>query len=213
MEKIGEYVSPETTMTLILPALSSGGGGLSTFRLGCLRALQGILRGTSPAALEAYLPRLLECLSDRELLQNENIGVMVEVSKCLLYVGQKLPQNSSVLFQYFMILVQLESFPGHDKVAGWSELQQSVQLAFEEHAKYVKISVLDLYVGHLDQALELLTQTHATWNQYSPEPRVLQSLLYKSGNRFISKLYVIIPIMATCVSSDKDYGLRERLNI
>lgn len=43
MNRIGYFVSPDTTLSLILPALL--GGNVGSFRLGCLRALQGVLAG------------------------------------------------------------------------------------------------------------------------------------------------------------------------
>ncbi|KAJ3359863.1 HEAT repeat-containing protein 2 [Kappamyces sp. JEL0680] len=211
MEKVGEFVSPETTLQLLMPALSSGGGGLSTFRIGCLRALQGILKGTPGPQLEPFLVRLLACLSEKDLLLNESIHVMTEVSNCLLQIGQKLTREEDVLFSYFTILVQLESIPGNEKTAGWSELQASVRQAFEEHAKYLGVSIDMIYSTHLDASLLLLAKTYPTWSQYSAEPRVLQTLLFKTGARFVEKMDVLLPIFVECVAKEKDHDLREKI--
>jgi dynein assembly factor 5 len=211
MEKIGEYIGPANTLSLILPSLVSGGGGLSTFRLGCLRALQGVIKGIPKDVLESQMPTLLDTLSEKELLQNENIQVMHEVAICLLHTGQKLSRDQDVIFPYFMILVQLESVPGNEKIVGWSALKQSVDTALTEHAKYLGVSVQDLYLTHLDGALRILSQSFEHWSQYSVEPRVLQTILFPTGAKFAAKLDALLPIFVANVAPEKDYELREKM--
>lgn len=210
MEKIGQFVKPETTLNLILPSLTTGGGGLSTFRIGCLRALQGVLKGTSSVDLSSHLHNLLATLSDRELVQNESLAVMEELAKCLLFVGQKLSPQSGSLFEFFYILVQLQSFPGDDKVVGWTSLQNTVNLALLEHSKCLGTSLENLYLQHLDQGLQNLSQSFTTWNQYSSEPRTFQTLLFKNSANFGEKLGTFLPIVTECTAAEKDFELRER---
>jgi dynein assembly factor 5 len=124
MEKIGFYVKPETTLALVLPALKTGGGGESAFRLGCLRTIGGILKGTP--ILEPQLGLVFEVFNDRDLIQNENCLVLLELAKSMESIGAKLSGDKNINFQYFNILVQLKSVPGHAKITGYTEMQQNV---------------------------------------------------------------------------------------
>lgn len=213
MEKVGFFVSSETTLSLLLPAISGSASGPSTFRIGCLRALQGVLCGTSAKSLSPHLSKLLACLSDRDLTQNESVPVVVEVVKCFRELGKKLSSDPTVLFQFFFSLVHLESFPGDSKVAGWSILQERVAEAVNDHAVYQGTSIDMLYAAHFDRGVEVLLGSFMSWNQYSYEPRVLKSLLYKSGDKVGDGFEKIMPIFAECAKPEKDFELRQRLVI
>jgi dynein assembly factor 5 len=209
MEKVGTFISPETTMSLILPALSGSGGSSSTFRIGCLRALQGVLRGSSSKSLESHLPKILSCLSDRDLVQNESVPVIVELAKCFGEIGKKLSNDPTVLFQYFFVLVHLESFPGDSKVTGWTGLMESVNTALIDHAFYLGVPLDSLYLTHFNQGIHVLSETFSNWNQYSYEPKVLKTLLYKGGKKVGENFDKLIPIFAECTKLEKDFELRE----
>lgn len=183
---------------------------MSTFRIGCLRALQGVLCGSSSHALESHLSKILSCLSDRDLVQNESVPVMVELAKCFGEIGKKLSKDPSVLFQYFFVLVHLESFPGDAKVTGWTALQESVKRALNDHAVYMGVTFDALYLSHFNQGIQVLSESFTSWNQYSYEPRVLKTLLYKGGNKVGENLNKLIPVFAECAKLEKDYELRER---
>lgn len=209
MEKVGFFVSPETTMSLLLPAISGGGQG--AFRTGCLRALQGVLRGSSADALRPHMSGILSSLSDRDLTLSESVPVIVEVAKCFGELGTKLSSDSQVLFQFFFSLVHLESFPGDPKVVGWSLLQDSVQKALNDHAVHQGTTIEALYAAHFDQAIHFLSESYTTWSQYSYEPRVLKSLLYKGGSKVGERFDRILPIFTECAKFEKDFELRESI--
>jgi hypothetical protein len=211
MESIGKFVNPQTTLMLILPAITTG--GLSNFRLGCLRALNGILKGTSAELLSPHLKQLLDCFSERDLIQNENIEVLIQVAQCAITISTKIPPEPSLRLQYFMICVSIASFPGTNKILGWTELQQTIQNALSNHSLFLGININDLYTNHFDEALLVLGQSFSNWTQYSFEPRVLQNLLFNSGSKFMDRIDVLLPILVNCASIDKDFELRERYGL
>ena len=209
MKTIGEFVNPQTTLLLILPSITTN--GLSNFRLGCLRALDGVLSGTSHELLAPHLDQLLNCLSDRDLIQNESIPVLAQIAHCLLSIATKIPSTDPKLgLQYFMICISLSSIPGNEKVSGWTLLQQTVQESLARHTAHLGMTISDLYKHHFDQALLILKESFNTWTQYSFEPRVLQNLLYNSGDKFMKRFDILLPILITCGSLEKAFELRER---
>jgi dynein assembly factor 5, axonemal len=126
MERIGFYINPDTILMLILPNLSSGGPGISTFRLGCLRALRGVLLGTPTKKISSNLQAIFKCFSDAELIQNDNFLILLELSKCLLCLGCKLTDERAINFEYFYLLIQLKSVTGNDKMIGYKEMLETV---------------------------------------------------------------------------------------
>jgi len=210
MEKVGNFVNLDSSLSLLLPAITGNIDGTSSFRIGCLRSLQGLLRGSSPIALEPHLDKIISSLSNKDLLQNESIPTIIELAKCFGEIGKKLTTDSSSLFQYFFTLVQLESFPGDPKVVGWKMLQDSVQSALHDHARYLETSLESLYVSHFDQGIRNVTENYSTWTQYSYEPRVLESFLFKSGKKPGESLASFVPVLVECAHPSKDFELRER---
>jgi dynein assembly factor 5 len=211
MSKLGEFVHPDTTLSLLLPALKTGGGGLSTFRLGCLRALGSVLQGSPAELMVPLLPDLLNELSDRDLVTNENCLVLLELARCLLFVGDKLTKERPLLFKYFFLAIHLKSVPGTDKVIGYTEMQAVVNQVFDKLASLLCTQVATLYLEFLPEALERLQQTSLQWTQYSIEPRVLETMLLNNVQGFYTHFESFIPIFAVNASSEKDFELRDSI--
>jgi dynein assembly factor 5, axonemal len=212
MKKLGEFVTPDTCLSLMLPALKSGGGGLSTFRLGCLRALQGVLAGSSSALITPLLPNLIAELSDRELITSESMAVTVELSKCVCSIGDKLSTDRDVQFRYFYLAVQLKSIPGNEKLVGYTDLQKTVDEVFELLARNCASPTIEhLYRSFLSDAVATVAQTYEHWTQYSLESRALETLLKNSADGYITIFDKLIPLFNTNVTTEKDFELRERM--
>jgi hypothetical protein len=127
VETLGFYVHPDTTVKLILPALAPNSAAVS-FKLGCLRTLQSVLKGSTEEKLINYVSEIVHVLSERDLLQNENMHVLVEVSKCVKVVIEKAKFDVESSFTLFFILVNLQSATGTEKILGYTELMQTVLL-------------------------------------------------------------------------------------
>lgn len=60
--------------------------------MGCLRTLEGLLRGTPIQRLtKARLERLVDLLNERELVHNENTELLAQVASVVAEVATKVP--------------------------------------------------------------------------------------------------------------------------
>ncbi|KAI8927803.1 armadillo-type protein [Entophlyctis helioformis] len=218
-EMLGAYVNPDTTLSLIFPQLSMGGGGATSFRQGCLCTLHGVLGGSSPAAFAPHIQRTVDILGDRELVQNENSLVLLDLSRCIHDVVIKMDGGSvdltagdgGVAFKLFMSLAQLESATGDDKTPGYLEMRRS----FRKHRPVFATKIGDsdnvdgLYGHFFDAAIRLLADTHTTWTKHSAERRVLDTVLVRARGLVGARLDSVLPILASCAAMERDYEVRE----
>jgi hypothetical protein len=77
-------------------------------------------------------------------------------------------------------------------------------------AKFLQTDVNGLYETFFDDVLLILLQDYNNWNQYSPEPRVLSTILFSTPN-FLKKMGKLIGIFAVYCEVEKDIELRERM--
>lgn len=125
MVLMGFYVHPDTTISLLLPPLSPSSSSTS-FKLGCLRALQAVLKGSHESKLTNHVKELITTLSERDLIKNENIEVLLEVSKCVFETINKATMDPDSQFQLFYILLNLQSAHATEKVPGFVQLKTMV---------------------------------------------------------------------------------------
>ena len=132
-EYIGTYVEPDIYLQLIAPQIRTGGGGSTQFRLGCLRVLSGLVRGASAVnRIDLHVEALADLLNERELIENENVVLLTEVSGVArgLVEGLGSARQDAGLgmegYKLFLILVKLDSVPGNDKIPGYKDLRNNV---------------------------------------------------------------------------------------
>ncbi|RKO91223.1 armadillo-type protein [Blyttiomyces helicus] len=125
---VGTYIDPSVTLQLLIPSLRTGSNGASQFRIGCLRALAAVVRGTVPAArLAESVPLLVAVLAEPELVRNENVLVLVEVAAVAAeLVGKMGAENAQACLELYVVLVELLSVAGDERVPGFVELRQKV---------------------------------------------------------------------------------------
>ena len=80
----------------------------------------------------------------------------------------------------------------------------------KDHAAHQGASIDALYALHFDQALQVLSESFRSWNQYSYEPRVFKSLLYNGSSKVGERFDRILDIFSECAKQEKDFELRER---
>ncbi|KAJ3256957.1 HEAT repeat-containing protein 2 [Boothiomyces macroporosus] len=206
MNRIGYFVSPDTTLSLILPALL--GGNVGSFRLGCLRALQGVLAGSRKELLEPQMNYIIESLGDKDLVQNENFIVLLELSKCLVQLVEKIPLDQEITFKFFYLLVQIQSIPGNHKLVGFTDVKTTTESVMSAFASRKSLTLSELYSTYLVNILSTFEFTK--WNQYSMEPNIFETVLFKSVPNYADHLDVIVPIFVSCCELDKDIELRDK---
>ncbi|KAJ3008446.1 HEAT repeat-containing protein 2 [Thoreauomyces humboldtii] len=221
---LGKYVQPDVYLEVIDPALRNGQGGSTQHRMGCLRSLEGLLRGTPPARLDAVrLERLIHALHDKELMNNENVELLAEVSSVVAEIVKLVPSTAGTVptgnvsptagnaaFGVFVIITHLFSIEADDKVVGNQQTRakctQALQVLATAHGLF---SVQDLFGVYLTAMLDRLIFTEASWTRYSPELRVLRTVLLESGPAVGQHLDVIIPLLSRIAAPDKDMEVRE----
>ena len=210
-EAIGSFVDPDTPISLLLPQIAMGGGGATSFRLGCLRTLNGVLRGTKAALLAPQYPRLLDMLMDREIVQTENCNVLLEVSRITFQLVSKLEANTDeITFKLFFILVQLQSAQGNEKVPGFTDLQNEVMNAQQLLTSFIHVeSTTGLYQHFFDATIDILSSNQPAWTKHSLERRLLDTVLLNSGIAVGSRLEKVLPIFSGCSNPNRDYEVRE----
>jgi dynein assembly factor 5 len=130
VEIIGFYVSPDTTLSLILPVLSPVSNMVS-FKLGSLRSLQALLRGSVVDKFYKHIDEVVQVLSEKELLQNENMHILLELSRCVYELIFKIENDgSNSLFELFLILVNLRGVAGGENIPSYSEMKSIVIFVF-----------------------------------------------------------------------------------
>ncbi|KAJ3315566.1 HEAT repeat-containing protein 2 [Boothiomyces sp. JEL0838] len=206
MNRIGYFVSPDTTLSLILPALL--GGNVGSFRLGCLRALQGVLAGSRKELLEPQMNYIIESLGDKDLVQNENFIVLLELSKCLVQLVEKIPLEQEITFKFFYLLVQIQSIPGNHKLVGFTDVKTTTESVMNTFASRKSLTLSELYSTYLVNVLSTFEITK--WNQYSMEPNIFETVLFKSVPNYADHLDVIVPIFVSSCELDKDIELRDK---
>ncbi|KAJ3107040.1 HEAT repeat-containing protein 2 [Phlyctochytrium planicorne] len=93
-ETVGRYVDPDLYIGLLLNHIRSNSDALS-FKLGCLKALRGLLRGTPAQRLRAHLKALTDAMGDAEMAGSENILVLRDVAELTLVLVRKLADSFS----------------------------------------------------------------------------------------------------------------------
>ncbi|KAI8919361.1 armadillo-type protein [Powellomyces hirtus] len=225
-ELIGQYVKPAVYLEVITPALIAGGGGSTQHRLGCLRTLAGILHGTPASRLaNIFLQRLTHSLHDRELMNNENTGILAEVAGVAAELARLLwatavpggqasqevsDETRQTGFELFVVLAHLHSVNQSDGVPESAMLKQRCSEAFSIMAVAHGFSSMeDLYGFYFDSLLERLLATEEKWTRYSPELRLLKTLMSLAGAVLGQRLDVIVPLFARMSAIENDVEVRE----
>ncbi|KAJ3055054.1 HEAT repeat-containing protein 2 [Rhizophlyctis rosea] len=221
-EFTGTYVEPDIYLQLIAPQIRTGGGGSTQFRIGCLRVLAGLVRGASVAnRIDRHVEALADLLNERELIENENVLLLNEVSGVTrgLVEGLGSTRRDAGLwvegYKLFLILVKLAAVPGNDQIPGYANLRNNTTVALSALAAgYGLSTVQDLYALHFDAVLNLLQQSHTSWTQHSPEKRMLETTLVESGRLVGQRLDGVVPIFSNLVGAEREPELKHwTLNI
>ncbi|KAH6565449.1 hypothetical protein BASA60_009949 [Batrachochytrium salamandrivorans] len=196
---LGTYVDPDVTLSLLFPQLVMGGGGATNFRLGCLRTLYGLISGAS-SNISVHVSRIIDVLGERDLLQNENLLILYEISRCYCELLSKITTlDKELSFKILMTLAQLESSAGGEKISGYTEMREKVD------------GVTGVYGLFFEKSIDSITATHSSWTKHSPERRVLETVLLRVGTAVGSHLDKVLPIIYWCSSKERDYEIRESL--
>ncbi|TPX57998.1 hypothetical protein SpCBS45565_g08096 [Spizellomyces sp. 'palustris'] len=235
-ELLGRHVDTDVYLDIILPAIRTGGGGSTQFRLGCLRALAGLVRGTPMSRFsKARLERVSDLVSEKELAQNENTELLAEVAGVVVELVKKVPPvhvdtseaastrsetvgvpNAEEIgragYVIFLVLARLSGVSEDDKVPGVPVLRQKTEEALRILATaYGLFSVQDLYALHLDAVLAYLAAEQSQWTRYSPEPRLLDTILTQAGPLAGQRLEVTVPLLSGMAGIERDIEVRESM--
>ncbi|KAI8893080.1 armadillo-type protein [Globomyces pollinis-pini] len=211
MESIGFYVNPDTTLTIVLKSLvGEHSNTLTSYRIGCLKALEGLLLGCPKEKLENQLSELLKALSEKDLIQNDNYLILVEISKCLKNIVYKLSSNEQVKFDYFNLLVQLQSVPKSEKVLGYLELEKTTNETLSQLSQLWGLSIQQIYLHYFDQIINSF-QSVPNWNQFSFEARIFENVVIQIQTSIIQKFHLILDIFIQSTLLDRDFELRYRM--
>ncbi|KAI8904408.1 armadillo-type protein [Gorgonomyces haynaldii] len=203
LKTLAIYVKPETSLDHVFAALS---GQASGFKLGCLRALVSLVSGSTPEPLQGQIHKIVEHLSDKELLTSDNMPILLELSKCAHQTILKLLHLDS--FGIFMVLLHLLSVKGTDKVPGYSEMHQTAETSIQLLAQKHSLTREGLFSLYFEKTLETLAKTQQQWIKHSPEPRLLQVCCHNLGD--ISPfLHKLLPFVALLATMDRDPEVRQ----
>ncbi|KAH9252705.1 hypothetical protein BASA81_009399 [Batrachochytrium salamandrivorans] len=209
---LGTYVDPDVTLSLLFPQLVMGGGGATNFRLGCLRTLYGLISGAS-SNISVHVSRIIDVLGERDLLQNENLLILYEISRCYCELLSKITTlDKELSFKILMTLAQLESSAGGEKISGYTEMREKTTQSLLSLARICQVDgVTGVYGLFFEKSIDSITATHSSWTKHSPERRVLETVLLRVGTAVGSHLDKVLPIIYWCSSKERDYEIRESL--
>jgi len=221
-ELMGHYVEPSVWLDVITPQIKRSAGGAVQSRIGCLKVLGSLIRGSDPEKLSASIKQISSIINENELIQNENVFLLLEVSvvireivnkllsSCITDTSKSLEEN--IGFIYFYILVQLKSSESNVTVPGVKEMQSNVdnslKILSEKHGFE---SISQLYNYYFDTLMNVLTKNIDVWNSYSIEPKVYYILLENSGELVGQRLDIIISNFITLFNVERDFETRIRM--
>lgn len=125
LETLGFYVHPDTTISLILASLVPNSNATS-FKLGCIRSLKSLLHGIPGDKLKAHTAQIVNALMEKEMIQNENMHILYELSQCTYELVSKFDPEPDTSFQLFLVLINLQSVPGSEGTPKYIELKEMV---------------------------------------------------------------------------------------
>ncbi|ORX38796.1 ARM repeat-containing protein [Piromyces finnis] len=221
-ELLGRYVEPSVWLDVITPQIKRSAGGAVQSRIGCLKVLGSLIRGSDPEKLSSTIKYISVVINENELIHNENAYLLLEVSVVLQEIINKLIPASineafnsledSIGFKYFYILVQLKSTENNVNVPGVKEMQHnidnSLKLLTEKHDFE---SIPQLYNYYFDTLMNELTKTIDVWNSYSIEPKVYYILLENSDELIGQRLDIIISNFVLLFNIERDFETRIRM--
>ncbi|KAI8825196.1 armadillo-type protein [Fimicolochytrium jonesii] len=222
-EVLGSYVNPTVYLDVVGPALRSGAGGATQYRIGCLKALGALLRGTPPSRFDTVrLQTLIGLVSDRELIHNENTKLLAEVASAVAEIVKLIPAakaaggnhdaaaQEKAAFELFIMTAQLISVEGNEQVPGVSEVRQKGAQALTTLSTASGLfSIQDLYAHYLEQSLRLLVLSEPSWTRHSPEMRLLRTITVAAGPAVGKQLHLIVPLFARLTALERDSELRD----
>ncbi|OAJ35882.1 hypothetical protein BDEG_20113 [Batrachochytrium dendrobatidis JEL423] len=207
---LGNYVNADATLSLLLPQLAMGGGSTTSFRLGCSRTLHGLIHGAS-TTISAHASRIVDALADKDLVLNENMLILYEISRCVCELLLKVTTiDQDVSFKVLMILAQLESVVGDENMPGYINMQKKTNESLVRLSSLCQVSnVESLYGLFFENAIDTLTATHTSWTKHSAELRVLETVVLRVGVAIEPHLSKILPLVCYCASKERDYEVRK----
>ncbi|KAI8999439.1 armadillo-type protein [Gaertneriomyces semiglobifer] len=234
-ELLGAVIDPNVYLDVVLPAIRTGGGGSTPYRIGCLRVLAGLVRGTSMTGFtRSHLERITEILNERDQCQNENTEVLVEVASVVTEVVNKLPRVQTRAaghteslpeahavttiedigragYDLFVASAQLMSIPGDDSVPGSTQTRQKATEALQCLAtSYGLFGIQDVYAYHFDKVISDLAGTLPEWNKYVPHRRLFDTVITQAGFMVGQRLDMILPFFTSMVQPERDYEVRQQ---
>ena len=129
---MGHYVSPDIYIDLVIPQLKTGGGGVLQFRIGALKVLSNLVKGSAGSDILSidHITRIMELVASEDVISNESIPLMREIScvvnSVLLVRKGTFDEKKDPSYLIFYILTFLKSCDGDLNVVGYTELIQSV---------------------------------------------------------------------------------------
>ncbi|KAI8811252.1 armadillo-type protein [Cladochytrium replicatum] len=209
----GRYVAPEIYLEVAIPQLYTGGGGTTTYRTGVLLILSSLLRGSTsasslddpllghrPLELLSRMPVLVDALRDREIVGNENMGILKEVAGVVFeIVGAVVAVTGSegagedverVRFGVLAVLVQLLSVGGDQKLRGFEEMRSQAEEALLMLEKSFNLSGSamsdsagsELFKRYLCDLLSWLGESRPDWTSHHVlERATLMTVLQRAG--------------------------------
>jgi len=221
-ELIGHYVEPSVWLEVITPQIKRSAGGAVQSRIGCLKVLGSLIRGSDPEKLASSIKYISSIISENELIHNENVFLLLEVSVVIQEIINKLlPANiresgngleESTGFLYFYILLQLKSSENNINVPGVKEMQNNIDCSLKLLSeKHEFNSISQLYNYYFDTLMAELTKTIDVWNSYSIEPKVYYILLENSGELIGQRLDIVIGNFINLFNVERDFDTRIRM--
>ncbi|KAI8810018.1 armadillo-type protein [Cladochytrium replicatum] len=209
----GRYVAPEIYLEVAIPQLRTGGGGTTTYRTGVLLVVSSLLRGSTsassldspllahrPLELVLRMPVLVDALRDREIVGNENMAILKEVAGVVLeVVGAVLAvagrdgaeeDVGRVRFGILVVLVQLLSVRGDQKVRGFEEMRSQAEEALKMLEKSFGSSETamsdsassELFKRYFCDLLSWLAESRTEWTSHHVlERATLMTVLNRAG--------------------------------
>ncbi|KAI8854501.1 armadillo-type protein [Chytridium lagenaria] len=199
-EIVGRYVDPDLYINLLLNHIRSNSDALS-FKLGCLKTLKSLLKGT-PA----------------ERLQYRNFGDVAELASVLVaklaeVIGGEVEGVKGDLevvgYRLFVVLVTLSSPECGDNVKGWPEIKALVSDAFNALRNAYRVSTdSGLFSIHFSKLLASLKERSGSWTRFSPDLRVMNTLFLSSGHLVGEHLSDIVLMLGSLCEESRDIELR-----
>lgn len=203
-EICGKHTDAKMWYDMIVPRLSSAGLTVSE-QVAYLIVVGALLRGSDKAKTADHLTGIMKATSSENVSGVQNMESIDElfllVRDALDTADQADAMSAELSYNTFLTMINALAMSGGRAKADFDENMATL-------ARLMKIEVADVYAEHMATVLDELAASHATWNKYTFERTIFETVLTLGGGALGDSLDIIMEVFYVNFDPEKDPEMR-----